>query len=93
MLYLHKAMFTGNRINLILNLLNRIIFSSVIVAVKYNEDEFYSNSFYSKVGGVSLQETNALEFEFIKLINYQLFVNKEQFDKYQVYLRNYRFKQ
>lgn len=61
-----------------------------MAAIKYNEDDFYSNQYYSKVGGVTLQEINALEDEFLKMINFSLWIDKQEFDKYKVYLAQYQ---
>ena len=57
--------------NIILNKYNihRIIISSVLLAIKYNEDDYFSNMYYAKVGGTSLKEINFLEIEFMKFIN------------------------
>jgi hypothetical protein len=62
------------------------------MAVKMNEDDYYSNSFYSKVAGVSLKELNQLEYEFIKYIRYNFWVTKEFYDKYAGYLKHYNVK-
>lgn len=67
----------------------RIILSFILLAIKYNEDDYYSNEFYSKVGGITLQEINMLEFESIVLIKHTLFVESEFFMKYKLYLDQY----
>ena len=54
----------------------------MIVAIKYNEDENYSLKFYAKIGGVTLGEICNLEYNFLSLINYNLFVNDNLFQKY-----------
>jgi hypothetical protein len=72
--------------------IHRVIFTAVIVAVKYNEDDYYSNSYYSKVGGIATKELNTLEYEFIKLIKYSLFVKNDLFEKYRIYLHHYQVK-
>ncbi len=59
------------------------------MAIKYNEDDYFSNEFYSKVGGISLQEINALEYESLILIKHTLFVEQEFFLKYKLYLDQY----
>jgi Cyclin len=59
------------------------------LAIKYNEDDYFSNEFYSKVGGISLQEINALEYESLILIKHTLFVEQEFFLKYKLYLDQY----
>ena len=54
----------------------------MIIAIKYNEDEYYSQKFYAKIGGVTLAEICNLEYNFLSLINYNLFVNDNLFGKY-----------
>ena len=54
----------------------------MIIAIKYNEDEYYSQKFYAKIGGVTLAEICNLEYNFLALINYNLFVNDNLFGKY-----------
>jgi hypothetical protein len=58
----------------------------MIVAIKYNEDDFFSNEFYSKVGGVSKKEINKIEYEFLSLIDFSLFVDEEIYNKYNNYI-------
>ena len=70
----------------------RVLFSSIMLAIKYNEDDYYSNAYYAKVGGISLPETNILEYEFLKLTKYSLFITRELYDKYHNYLRHYHVK-
>ncbi len=65
---------------------HKLILASMIIAIKYNEDEYYSNKFYSKLGGVSISEIVFLEYNFISLIHYNLFVNDELFKKYNDYI-------
>ena len=64
----------------------KLILASMIIAIKYNEDEYYSNKFYSKLGGVSISEIIFLEYNFLSLIHYNLFVNNELFKKYNDYI-------
>jgi hypothetical protein len=61
----------------------------MLLAIKYNEDDYYSNEFYSKVGGISLQEINIMEFEALLFLKHVLFVDKEFFYKYKLYLDQY----
>ena len=60
----------------------KLIICSMIIAIKYNEDNFYSSEIYAKLGGVTLKELNYLEFQFLILIKFSLFVEKDLFDKY-----------
>ena len=47
---------------------------------------------YAKVGGISLKELNAIEYEFVKLMKYSLFIRNDTFDKYKIYLNHYQSK-
>lgn len=58
----------------------------MIIAIKYNEDDYFANEFYAKVGGVSKSEMDRLEYSFLNLSQFNLFVNEEVFDKYNSYL-------
>ena len=62
---------------------------AILIAIKYNEDDFYSNTYYAKVGGITLKEINNLESEFLSLINFNLWIDFEIFTKYQNYLEQY----
>ena len=71
--------------------IHRILFSSIIIGIKYNEDCFYDNKYYSQIAGVKMKELVILEYNFIKMLNCELYVSKELYDKYQIYLDNYDF--
>ncbi len=58
----------------------------MVVAIKYNEDEYFSIKYYSKLGGVTKTEMIFLEYYFVSLINFNLFVDKELFNKYDDYI-------
>ena len=54
------------------NNIHKLILASMIIAIKYNEDEYYSIKFYAKLGGVTKAEMNLLEYHFIYLINFKI---------------------
>lgn len=62
--------------------IHKLILAAFILAIKYNEDNYYSMVFYSKLGGVTPGELNKLEFEFLILIRYNLLVQEELYKKY-----------
>ena len=70
--------------NFIVNSYNvyKILFSSLIIAIKFNEDEFYDNKFYAKVGGLNLIEMNNLEINYLSLIDFKLYISEKVFDTY-----------
>ena len=71
--------------------IHRILFSAVLISIKYNEDNYYDNKYYAQIAGVKSKDLKTLEYYFIKLLNFSLYVNKEDYDKYQGYLDNYNF--
>ena len=71
-----------NNFRLNFNNIYKLIICSMIIAIKYNEDNFYSSEVYAKLGGITVRELNYLEFQFLILIKFSLFVEKELFDKY-----------
>ena len=71
--------------------IHRILFSAVLISIKYNEDNFYDNKYYAQIAGVKLKELKTLEYFFIKMLNCNLYVNREDYDKYEGYLDNYDF--
>ena len=71
------------------NNIHRILFSSILTSIKFNEDKIYPNSFYSKISGISVKELNKLESEFLKLIDFKLFIPDEIYDLYATYLYSF----
>jgi len=61
---------------------HRLLLASVLVAVKFYDDQYFNNAFFSKVGGVSRNELNVLETEFLFLINFNLFVDMDLYERY-----------
>ena len=55
---------------------------AMVIAIKYNEDEIYSSDFYAKIGGISKIELNNLEYEFVCMIDFKLFISEDLFYKY-----------
>lgn len=64
----------------------RILFISILISIKYNEDKFYENKFYAKIAGISDKELRKLEIHFLKLIKFELYANKSLFEKYKNYI-------
>ena len=67
--------------------IHRLLFIAIIIAIKYNEDIIYDNLYYSKIGGVTKKELLILENEFLKLIDFNLFVSNKIYQKYSDYLK------
>ena len=77
--------------NIVLTSLNvhRIIITSILLATKSLDDVSFNNSYFAKLGGISSQEINLLECEFLCLVNYSLYVRPEAYDKYCMELKKF----
>ena len=65
---------------------HRLLFTSILVAIKYNEDVTYEYFYYSEIAGVTVKELSTLEKTFLKLIDFELFVPEKVFKKYYTFL-------
>ena len=54
--------------------------------MKYNEDLFYDNNYYSSIAGVGLKELNQIEEEFVDMMEFNFYVERNHFEKYLRYL-------
>eukprot|EP00253_Pinus_taeda_P026047 PITA_26047 len=61
---------------------HRLLITTVMVASKFLEDLNYRNSYYAKVGGVSSEEINRMEMEFLFLMGFKLQVSVNVFESY-----------
>jgi len=61
---------------------HRLLLCSMVLAAKFHDDCFYSNSFYAKVGGLKIEELNGLERKMLQLLDYKLLVQPEEFELY-----------
>ena len=66
--------------------IHKILFTSILISLKFNEDGIYKNNYYSEIAGVSTEELLILENEFLKLIKYKLFISEKTFDTYKLAL-------
>ena len=70
--------------------IHRILFISILISIKYNEDKFYDNKYYSEIAGIKLKELNTLEYNYIHMIHFLLYVKKKKKKKYKLYLENFK---
>ena len=65
---------------------HRILFISILLSIKYNEDQFYNNEYYAEIAGIKLKELNLLEYTFSNIIHFHFYIKDETYDKYVRYL-------
>ena len=59
---------------------HKFFMTTLMVATKFNDDEYYRNHYYSQVGGIKPEEFNAMEIGLLKLLDFDVHVKKEEFD-------------
>jgi len=70
--------------------IHRFILISMVTACKFYDDYRYKNGYYARIGGVSHQEFNRLEQEYlVNYIQFSLYVDVETFDSYYQDLTNF----
>ncbi|KAI9489563.1 cyclin-domain-containing protein, partial [Zychaea mexicana] len=67
----------------------RMFLASLMVASKYLHDKNYRNRAWAKISGLDIDEINAAELAFLRLIDYKLYVSKPTFDKWYTLLHGY----
>ena len=85
LIYLDRI--SNSKITLSKHNIHRLLFTSILLAIKYNEDAYYKSDYYAKIAGVSLKEMNKMEECFVKLINFYLFVSGNLYEKYSAGLK------
>lgn len=74
--------------NIVLTIYNihRILFSSVLISIKYNEDSYYDNTFYAQIAGIKPNELKLLEYKFLELNDFNVYVKDTEYEQYEKYL-------
>ena len=62
--------------------IHKLLFTSILIAIKYNEDDFYKNEYYAQIAGVGVKELFRMEEEFLALISFTLYINEKVFELY-----------
>jgi hypothetical protein len=69
--------------------IHRLLFTAVLISIKFNEDTYYDNKFYSEIAGVKLKELKMLEYTFMALNDFNIFINHEEYEQYKIYLEEF----
>lgn len=76
--------FVVNSLNI-----HRLLITSIMLAAKFFDDQYFNNAYYAKVGGVPCSEINSLEVEFLFMCNFTLFVTTDTYSQYYTELCNH----
>ncbi|CDW72498.1 cyclin 2 [Stylonychia lemnae] len=63
--------------------IHRLILASVLITSKFYNDIFFGNQHVAYIGGVNTNEINILEAEFLKTIEWRVWVDPSDYDYYQ----------
>ena len=66
---------------------HKVFFICMMETQKYYDDEYFKNKDYSKVSGISTKELLELELEFMKYIDFNIFIKDEDYFKYKSQLQ------
>eukprot|EP00762_Andalucia_godoyi_P006913 ANDGO_08289.mRNA.1 Cyclin-U4-1 len=61
---------------------HRLLITAVMTAAKFFDDAYYNNAHYALIGGVSAAEMNAMELEFLYMVDFSLSFTPEEFEQY-----------
>jgi hypothetical protein len=67
----------------------RMFLAALMVASKFLQDRTYRNSAWAKISGLTTAEITFSEMTFLQLIDYQLFISKNTFDRWQYVLSSH----
>ena len=87
-IYIDK-MCEKNSYILCFNNIHRLILSSCLLSIKFNEDITFHNDLYARISGESVENVNKLEYELYVLLNFSLFVDYNYYEKYFEYFSQY----
>lgn len=62
--------------------IHRLLITGVMLSAKFIDDHYFNNRYYAKVGGVPCSEINALEREFLFMINFDLSISTREYLHY-----------
>ncbi|GLJ18725.1 hypothetical protein SUGI_0334080 [Cryptomeria japonica] len=62
--------------------IHRLVITSVMVATKFLDDLHCNNGYFAKVGGLTLEEMNILEVEFLFMLRFRLHVTVSVFESH-----------
>ncbi|PXF45232.1 Cyclin-P3-1 [Gracilariopsis chorda] len=83
LIYLEKVKSVAPQLALTDMNLHRLVSTALVLAIKYLDDQVFSNAYYARVAGVTTAEINQLELSMLTLLNWQLSVSTSTFSAHQ----------
>ena len=92
LIYIDKLIAKNPRILITVNNVYELIITSVMIAEKFNTDDYMTNNDYAIVGGLDIEELNELERNFLTKIDFELYINSDRYNDYKKKLIEFRKK-
>lgn len=80
LIYIDRLSSSGIIINE--HTVHKVLFTSILLSMKFNEDCIYNISFFAEIAGVPVKELLLMESEFVNKINFNCYVNEVMFNTY-----------
>ena len=80
-IYIHRICQKGNII-LTNNIIHSILIGAILISIKYNEDDFFNNNFFSEIVGIEPKELRDIEYAFLELCEFEMYISSDLFEKY-----------
>ena len=80
LIYIDRLSSSGIIINE--HTVHKVLFTSILLSMKFNEDCIYNISFFAEIAGVPVKELLLMESEFVNKINFNCYVNEIMFNTY-----------
>lgn len=80
LIYIDRLSSSGIIINE--HTIHKVLFTSILLSMKFNEDCIYNISFFAEIAGVPVKELLLMESEFVNKINFNCYVNEVTFNTY-----------
>ncbi len=61
---------------------HRLLSTALVLAIKYLDDEVYSNAYYARVSGLTTNELNVLETSMLSLLDWRLSIDPALYRRY-----------
>ncbi|KAJ3680548.1 hypothetical protein LUZ60_016826 [Juncus effusus] len=80
--YMDRLCQFNSNLRIVSTNVHRLLTTSIMVASKFVEDLNFKNSYFAKIGGLSTEELNGLEIDFLFLMGFRLNVSPSVFESY-----------
>uniref|UniRef100_A0A7S3A258 Cyclin n=1 Tax=Rhodosorus marinus TaxID=101924 RepID=A0A7S3A258_9RHOD len=91
LVYLRRIEFLNDRCQLTHGNIHRLHATALLIAIKYHDDEHYSNLYYAQVFGMSgLAEINELESLMLSLLGFGMSISEEEYYAQKIYIIKHR---